>query len=166
MIAVGDFKLVQADTKHLPWLVRWKNSSHAYQWRPTTIGFEAAAVSSKQGQTFIGLKSGAPLGFVEVMLASPAARVKKITAYTELPQDLAPLVGMLADVEFKIMGTNKLIVDTPAQDPAVKVYESIGFKIEVRKRQHLWQAGKPVSVVQLGLLAKNYDRNQSTIASN
>lgn len=166
MISRGQFSLILADPKHLPFIVKWKNES-GFSWRPTSIKVEAERLSQRSVGAMVCLNAGVPIGFSETKAINTTARVKEARIFSEAKDDLQAIIGMVSDLEFLVAGTHKLVAHVLATDgPKIRAYEGCGFKQEVRERQHWFKDGSFVAAIKLGLLRENYERSKDHAAAD
>lgn len=168
MIVDGRHSLVLAESKHLPFIVKWKND-HGRQWKPTSVSDQEALI----GRTWVdpaylavSLRDGRPIGVVQVVSASKSARTKAFSIFSE-PEDETDTARLVCAAEFEMVGSNKIQTIFPATDAKrIKVYEFCGFQQELRRRQHEFVDGKFVAAVQMAILAESYERHKNQSATS
>lgn len=162
MIIFESIKLVPAESKHLPYLVRWLNNLPPTRInitkRPTCIFEQEERLENltSQNQLFIAHNEVEPFGFVELTHRPSPARITDMRTFAERDGEQKIIIAA-AQYCFNELGRNKIVAELLAGDASlVKIYEGIGFKPEIRRRQHYYSDGRFHHVVENALLLKEF----------
>lgn len=162
MIFFENIRLVPADSKHLPYLVRWLNSRPPTRMRVskklTNVAEQENRISSLSDETqlLIAHNGAEPYGFAELLHLSGPARITNLRTYADRDGEAKILQAALGYC-FYDLGRNKTSAEILSGDAGLlKIYEAAGFKPEVRRRQNYFAEGRYHHVVELALLAKEF----------
>jgi hypothetical protein len=102
-------------------------------------------------------KDGAPSAFLRIDSISWVNRVIRYSIYKNSDYDPRELIRRSAQYLFSTFNCNKITTDIIYdRSELIKHYISIGGKIEVRKRQHLFLDGRYLHVVEVALMNSEF----------
>jgi len=148
----GNF--IQAESRHLPFLVKILNSLPDDVIRPkypTNITEQTAALEASG--LWVQEVDGGVVSVVEFQHDQQPARITRVQIYGA---EILDAMRKVLNRCFNDLGRNKVSIDVLAGSPALKIYESLGFRVEVRKRQHFFTKGKPQHVLELAIRAQEF----------
>jgi RimJ/RimL family protein N-acetyltransferase len=164
LIIWGNIKLVPLEHKFLPYLVRWTNDLPASRLcsekRPTNIVAQEARLASSQDKVFIAKMGTEVFGMCRLRFLSGPARVVEIETFAEDKFQNGEKKILLGATRYCFWeaGVNKICTQIMSSNTGlIKMYDEVGFKLEVRNRQHLFDNKQFHHIVDLALLFKEYD---------
>jgi RimJ/RimL family protein N-acetyltransferase len=171
MIKFKDIDLVPINREHIALLLVWLNSMPKSRMRP----FGKKLVNTERVQSLIGerdlttnavfwaaQRAGVPIGFGVLGPVDWRSRRTSIMTYIDhnnarpLEAEASTLTAMLG-YAFDELGLNKVSSDMLLGDVyQTKIYENLGFKPEVRKRNHYFAEGSYHHVIEVAIRSSEF----------
>lgn len=171
----GAVTLKVADDKNLPFLVKWANAGSLHHFKrnkkKTNLKTQAdllKTIAAGSSQLFIIQIAGddTPAGTVEILDVDILNRTCHVSIYIEdlstvLPTHGYTVVSIVLSYIFKRMSLFKISVEVAADDAAtMALLKQHDFKVEVRKRAHLYLDGAYKTILEMALLKHEYDQRK------
>ena len=163
-----DCQLSHAEPRHLSYLVRWINSGAvdlSGNKKLTTIAEQEVQLEDQFVRTYVGTCKGEPFGFARTIMLNRLARTRQLIIYADLNKCAdgdRKIIMATAEYEFGCERIEKLVAEVlPTNQNLSKVYDAAGFKAEVKKRQHRFSDGKFHNVIEMAILASDYESARS-----
>lgn len=169
------------NSSQVPHLVKWLNQKQGSDIQRTinmtnTTQQEAWVKSSIDNQNaryyFYSFDAAEPIGFCGIESIDWISRTCSIFVHHDKHDDLAnpaEVFEAITRIAFKDLGLNKVSVSLMAENtPLIKNLEKWGFVKEVRKRQHYFYDKSYHHIVEMAMLASefNNDRFGHSISTN
>lgn len=171
----GDIISKVAEEKHLPFLVKWGNSGGLLKYKKNKrkVNLKTQAEHLKNNsfnsdQIFVLYITGeeTPVGVVEIYNVDIYNRTCSIHMYVEnseiiLPKHGFTIIKLFLDYIFKRMGLFKISIDVVSDDQTLStLLKQQDFKVEVRKRSHLFSLGSFKTVLEMAILKSEYEQRK------
>lgn len=168
MLKDNDVYIIPSDEKHLPFIVKWANNHLFYPYsfskKKTNLYEQTLRLKEKTDCEFLILNlkdDKIPIGFCQILNIDSYNKRCELRLYidniTALSKYGVKYLFLLINYIFNRLSLSKIVVNLDIDDSLyIALFKHLGFKNEVRKRQHIFEDGKYKTILELGLLKHEF----------
>lgn len=171
MIGYKDVILYPVEKEHVSFLVKCGNAKGLWKQRlnkKKTCLAEQSSVVEASGENpdyflFVVEKSKTTIGICEIVETDRISKCFRLHFYFEDRAEVVPKAGteaLNAGLMYAIdtLGAHRVFSDIIIDDVImISLYKRFGFRQEVRKRQHHYSDGVYKTVIEMGILADEFE---------